>query len=80
MIFVSAHGFYTAPGEVTAEAFDDENENDLVSKISNGKPLKRGEFLEFCYLSIQFNNKFQTCGCFIWNKNFVVTTARCVQE
>lgn len=50
------------------------------SKIATGSEAKKGEYPEFCYLSIGFFNKLQTCGCWIYDKQYVVTSARCVVE
>lgn len=61
------------PGELTIQ----DNYN---SKIASGQPAKKGENLDYVYLTIQFQQKSQTCGGFIFNENYVVTSARCVVE
>lgn len=49
-------------------------------KTGTGKPAKKGENPDFCYLSIKFYNKKQTCGCWIYDTQYVVTSGRCVVE
>lgn len=80
IVFATAYGFYTAPGEVTADVFDEEIDDNQISRISSGQPIKKGEYLDFCYISVQFNNKYQTCGCSIYDNSNIITTARCVHE
>jgi hypothetical protein len=70
---------YVAPGEVTFESFDFEDQLG-DQKIASGLAGKKGENLDFCYLSINFFNKRQSCGCSIVDSNQVVTSARCVVE
>jgi secreted trypsin-like serine protease len=71
-VFVSC---YIDPGEVTLENFDF-----LDSRIASGIAAKKGENLDFCYLSINFFNKQQSCGCLILSPDYVITSARCVVE
>jgi hypothetical protein len=75
LTFVAAYGFYTAPGEINAENFED-----FEQRIASGTALKKGLFLDLCYISINFFQKQQTCGCLIFSEQYVVTTARCVVE
>jgi secreted trypsin-like serine protease len=49
-------------------------------RIASGSAGKKGENLEFCYLSIGFFQKHQTCGCVIMNEEWVMTSARCAYE
>lgn len=41
---------------------------------------RKEENLDFCYLTVRFQQKSQSCGCFIYDANYVATTARCVYE
>lgn len=66
---------FVAPGEISIKNFSPES-----AKIASGVAAKRGENLDFCYLSILFIRKRQTCGCFILSEEFVMTSARCVYE
>lgn len=79
--------YYLEPGAVTLDTYEEflkEHEKQIsrveTEKIASGIAAKRGEYPELCYLSIQFFNKQQTCGCFIWDKHHVVTSARCLRE
>lgn len=49
-------------------------------RIASGLTAKKGENLDFCYLSIHFFNKQQNCGCSIIDSTHVATSARCVVE
>jgi hypothetical protein len=49
-------------------------------KVPTTKYAKHGEVNEFCYLVMKFKNKWQTCGCFVFDKYHVVTSARCLVE
>lgn len=76
---------YIEPGAITDEIIEEYllNEEARIggnSKISTGFVARRGEYPEFCYLSIRFFNKLQTCGCWIYDTQYVVTSARCVVE
>jgi hypothetical protein len=75
-ILISVSALYVKPGEVeiTDESFEE------LQKIAGGLPSKKGEMLSFCYISVNFFQKQQTCGCLIYNSQYVVTTARCVVE
>lgn len=77
IIFGVAFGGYTKPGEITADNLESFA---TLNKITAGTALKKGQFLDFCYISVNFFQKQQTCGCFIYNEQFVATTARCVVE
>lgn len=72
---IATSAFYTAPGEITAENFSVRS-----GRIASGFEAKKGENLDFCYLSIGFFQKSQSCGCMIVNERYVVTSARCVVE
>ena len=81
LLFVVASSFYTAPGEITGENFEDINKFlSNLTRAASGVKAKNGENLDFCYLSIRFHQKSQSCGCFIYDNNYVATTARCVYE
>lgn len=87
---------YLKPGQVTADNYEEflsqRKELDEIaallsgesrignSKISSGSDAKKGDYPEFCYVSIGFFSKIQVCGCWIYDKQYVVTSARCVVE
>lgn len=75
LLLISTISAYVAPGENTIGNFSDENQ-----RIASGVAAKKGENVDFCYLTINFLQKKQNCGCFIYNKNYVGTSARCVVE
>jgi hypothetical protein len=50
------------------------------SRIAGGTAAKKGENPEFCYLNVGFFSKQQVCGCWIYDAQWVVTSARCVVE
>lgn len=73
--------FYLAPGEITSENFSDFS--DFLNKnarISSGVAGRRGENLDFCYISVRFQQKSQTCSCVVMDNLWVATSARCVIE
>lgn len=66
------------PGEI----FDENSElfASELNKIAYGIAANPGEVNEFCYLTVRFFNKQQTCGCFLLDRYHVVTSARCLVE
>lgn len=80
--------FYVEPGFANADTYEEfleqlKNTGSRVNddqKIASGTAAKKGEFNDFCYLSISFFQKSQTCGCYIAHPQYVVTSARCVKE
>lgn len=70
------------------EPGDTNNENflDLASSFANnsraasGTTARRGENLDFCYLSVRFQHKWLICGCVLMDSQWVATSARCVIE
>jgi hypothetical protein len=62
------------PDEITEENFQ------RIGRIASGNDALAGENLDFCYITIGFFQKTQTCGCTIWWKTWIVTSARCVYE
>lgn len=81
LLFVAASSFFTAPGEITGDNFEDINKFlSNLTRTASGVKAKRGENLDFCYLSIRFFQKSQSCGCFVYDANYVATSARCVYE
>lgn len=80
--------YYIEPGQVTLDTYEEYlKEQQLLNtrvesdqKIAAGTAAKKGEYPEFCYISVQFYQKQQSCGCFIWEKQYVVTAARCVVD
>lgn len=49
-------------------------------RIAGGTEAKKGTVPEFCFLSIGFYEKTKSCGCWVYNNQWVVTAARCVSE
>lgn len=86
IVAAQATPFYMPPGLINAETQEEylkELETSgakIGEKIASGSEAKKGEFPEFCYLSTQFYEKSMSCGCWIYNKQHVVTSARCVVE
>lgn len=86
VLFVAASAhypseFFAAPGEVTGDTFDDFNKFiNNGSRTASGVAGKKGENLDLCYISVQFQQKSQSCGCFVYDTNYVATSARCVFE
>lgn len=80
--------YYMEPGAVsfdTYELFLDEQKNVINriedgEKIASGVAAKKGNYPELCYLSIEFYQKQQTCGCYVHDEYHVITSARCVIE
>jgi hypothetical protein len=82
--------YYIEPGKITIDSHEEflsEQENEKLNskfetegRIALGTPAKKGEFNELCYISVTFFNKQQTCGCFIYDEQNVVTSARCLRE
>lgn len=66
---------YIEPGEIHAEKLDYS-----LARTAGGKPIKKGEFTDFCYLSVFFEQKYKNCGCVIYDNKHVITSARCVVE
>jgi secreted trypsin-like serine protease len=64
-----------APGEFTAD--------DLLAgnnRIGSGVAAKKGENLDYVYLTVQFIQKTQNCGGVLVDKQWVATSGRCVYE
>lgn len=50
-------------------------------RIASGIAVKPGETNEFCYLFVKFSlSRFLTCGCFLFDRQYVVTSASCLVE
>lgn len=49
-------------------------------RIASGIAAKRGENLDFCYISIKRDGIEETCGCLIASPLYVVTSAQCLME
>ena len=49
-------------------------------RIASGEVAKKGEFLDFCHLTVSFVEKQKTCGCAIYDTDLIITSARCVIE
>lgn len=84
-----AEPFFMEPGLVNAETHDEflkeiatltPTGGKVNEKIASGTEAKKGEFPDFCYLSIGFYEKTKSCGCWIYAQQWVVTSARCVVE
>lgn len=56
------------------------NSFERQGRIALGDDGKKGENLDFCYITVNFYEKQKTCGCIIATEKWVVTTARCVYE
>lgn len=76
VILVEVYGSYIAPGQITAQ----KPEGSLSRVAAGGKQVNKGEFLDFCYISVVFAEKYKNCGCVIYDEMHVVTSARCVVE
>lgn len=74
VFFVSVSAFIE-PGQIQADKLDYN-----LARTSGGKPIKKGEFTDFCYLSVFFEQKYKNCGCAIYDNKHVITSARCVVE
>lgn len=74
-VFFIGVNCYIEPGGIFAEKFDNS-----LAKTSNGKAIKKGEFTDYCYLSVFFEQKYKNCGCAIYDDKHVITSARCVVE
>lgn len=55
-----------------------ESEND--EKIPIAKKLKQSEIEDFCYISNIADKEGKNCGCFLFDENHVVTSAKCLME
>ena len=86
IVAAQAVPYYMAPGLVTADTQEDflkelETSGAKVgNKIASGTEPKKGEYPDFCYLSIKFYEKSMSCGCWIYDKQHVITSARCITE
>lgn len=49
-------------------------------RIASGTAGKRGENLDFCYISAKVDGLEETCGCLIASPLYVVTSAQCLTE
>lgn len=73
--------FDVAPGEINAENFGQLSQYFTNnSRIASGTAGKKGENLYYCYVSVNFIQKSQVCGCTLVNAQFVVTSGRCCIE
>lgn len=86
IVAAQAVPYYMPPGLVTADTQEDflkdlqSSGAKIGEKIASGSEPKKGEYPDLCYLSIQFYEKTQSCGCWVFDKQYVVTSARCVTE
>ena len=79
VVAAQATPYYIPPGFVNAE-IQEEFLKKSEGKIASGVKAGKGEYPEFCFLSIKFFEKSMSCGCWIYEKQYVVTSARCVVE
>ena len=82
LVAAKATPYYMSPGLINSET-QEEFLKELETpggRIASGNEAKKGEFPEFCYLSVRFYEKSVSCGCWIYDKQHVVTTARCIEE
>jgi secreted trypsin-like serine protease len=80
---VKASGEFTPPGEINVNSFRNfaiELSQATQGRIASGVAAKHGEVDEFCYLSIQFLNKLLTCGCYLVDSRYILTSASCLME
>lgn len=77
-----SYPLYLKPGKIDSSHHQPFAIEFLKFKEKNPSTVnaKHGEVNEFCYLSIKFQSKRQTCGCFLLDKYHVVTSARCLME
>ena len=86
IVAAQAVPYYMPPGIVTGDDQEDFLKElqttgaKIGEKIATGTEPKKGEYPDLCYLSIQFYEKSMSCGCWIYDKQHVVTSARCVIE
>lgn len=88
IVLIKGSWSYIEPGEVNPQSQKQFlNQFKLIydnrksaTRIANGFAAKFGEVNEFCYLSNNFFNKRQNCGCVIVDNCHVLTSASCVKE
>lgn len=77
-IMIAASGaIVEKPGE-TLEA--KQSLNETVTKISEGKPVKRGQVIDYAFLTVAFINQVQVCGGVLITDEWVLTSATCLYE
>ena len=82
MVAAQATPYYMPPGLINSETQEEFLKEIETSggRIASGNEAKKGEFPEFCYLSVRFYEKSVSCGCWIYDKQHIVTSARCLVE
>lgn len=75
--------YYMPPGFVNVEIQEEflkNSEAKAEGKIASGVKAGKGEYPEFCFLSIKFLEDSRSCGCWIYERQYVATSARCVMQ
>lgn len=82
VVAAQATPYYMPPGLINSETQEEylKELDTSVTRIASGNEAKKGEYPEFCYLSIRFFENSVSCGCWIYAKQHVITTGRCVIE